>query len=78
MITYALEEFGMTFRFEGDVERQEWISYPTNIDGTCDFDDGTSVAVAEWEQATPGEIAAVIERLEAMRVAGFRQEAPAE
>ncbi len=78
MITYALEEFGMTFRFEGDGERQEWISYPTNIDGTCDFDDGTSVAVAEWEQATPDHIDEVIERLEAMRVAGFRQEAPAE
>jgi len=48
----ALEEFGMTFR----QEKGEWVSYPTNADGTCDFYWGTAVLVSEWEQSTPEEI----------------------
>ena len=55
------EEHGMTFRFEGGL----WWSYPTNIDGTCDFDDGTSVAVCDWETSSPGEVARVIAWLDA-------------
>jgi hypothetical protein len=48
----ALEEFGMTFR----QEEGEWVSYPTNTDGTCDFYEGAAVLVGEWEQSTPEEI----------------------
>jgi len=48
----ALEKFGMTFR----QEEGEWVSYPTNADGTCDFCEGTAVLVSEWEQSTLEEI----------------------
>jgi len=62
----ALEQFGMTFRREpvpGN-KRGEWVSYPTNIDGTCDFDEGTAVGVGEWEDSTPEEITMVLDRLD--------------
>lgn len=55
----ALKEFGMTFR----QEEGEWVSYPTNADGTCDFYWGTAVLVSEWEQSTPEEIERVQESL---------------
>jgi hypothetical protein len=48
----ALPEFGVTVR----QEEGGWISYPTNIGGTCDFDEGTAVAVSDWENSTTEEI----------------------
>jgi hypothetical protein len=60
----ALEEYGMTFR----CEEGTWVSYPTNADGTCDFADGTAVAVEDWEQSNPKEIRQVIEHLNVTRV----------
>mgnify|MGYP004363180867 CR=1 FL=1 len=65
--TQVLEEFGMTFRLEKDHEGWlDWFSYPTNLDGTCDFDEGTRVGVRDWEDSSPEEIAAVIKKLDVL------------
>ena len=56
----AIEQFGMTFR----CEQGTWVSYPTNIDDRCDFDEFTAVPVEDWEQSSPEEIRQVLELLE--------------
>lgn len=44
------ESLGMTFRYEDG----DWYSWPTNIDGSCDFDDGMKTALVDWIE-TPRE-----------------------
>lgn len=55
------ESLGMTFRYEDG----DWYSWPTNIDGSCDFDDGMKTALVDWIETPREEVEALTEALNA-------------
>jgi hypothetical protein len=59
------EKFGMTFckDFPDEGPGGDWLSYPTERGGGCEFSEYSAVYVGDWEASNPDEIEAVLNAL---------------